>query len=584
MRAPVPGTPDERAPDEQRRGGGARRWLASVCATAVVAGLGVLAHAVDPAASTAGSDRPEPTTTSAPAAGTPAPTSPAPSTPASSTQASSGTPDAPTQPTPTAVQPTSDGQPPVYTAPDPADYADAAAALPAELVQALTQDLGVDAATYLAQSDAARAASATVAALDPQAAWVAADNTLHVVVPDEAAAQQATAAGAIAQVGDPLGEEAASRTAAGDGRTYVADRWAGTVVSFDSSSMRTADLADGTVSGGTGYVVQRATDTVRCSLGFFGTGAFGQKVNLTAGHCVETAARTATIRLYDLAAPTQAGGALRVAGTLGWPGTGEIGDGEDAGLLNLDGQYTATPTVATWGGGTLGQDAGDPVSVWDATPAVAGMPVCTSGSTTGWTCGRVLDAQTTVTVGDGNGGIAGQVTAFLFDACVLPGDSGGPVVSGHYAVGVDSFTNMGSCEHAGVDGYFSGGFAVVGGSTNAETMFGQHFNLDVAVGAPRVTATSTTLYPQWWAKLLRLGTVTVSGTVDAAVGARVDVLVDGFVAGTATVGAGGSWHATLCSLLWPGRHFVSATASVQPAGSDLVTTSSATRSSFSVPW
>ncbi|MCP2261998.1 hypothetical protein LX15_005729 [Streptoalloteichus tenebrarius] len=66
---------------------------------------------------------------------------------------------------------------------------------------------------------------------------------------------------------------------------------------------------------------------------------------------------------------------------------------------------------------------------------VVGAPVCKSGRTTGWTCGRVTAVRTRVR--SQAPGAAGRVLGvFAHDACTEPGDSGGPVLSGTRAVGI----------------------------------------------------------------------------------------------------------------------------------------------------
>ncbi|MCL8014957.1 S1 family peptidase [Streptomyces sp. AS02] len=467
-----------------------------------------------------------------------------------------------------------------YTAPDPASYTDQAAGLPAGLKKVIRRELDLTPAAYIAAADAARSASAVVASLGGTVddAWLDKDMTLHVTVADADAAGTARAAGARPEIGDPLAEQAAAKNAARDGRTYWVDRAKGEVASYDSSSMDAMDMADGTLAGGYGWVFSVPGGKARCSLGFSGTGAFGQPVNFTAGHCVEQDIRASDIQLLDLDAPVSAGGTLKITNTFGTPGSGNIGLGDDGGILNIAGAYRTTPTVSTWGGGQGSQDDGDPVAVYDAAPVITGMPVCKSGATTGWTCGHVTVTETTETIGDGSGGIAGQVTGFLFDACILSGDSGGAILSGNYAVGVDSFGNMSTCADAGKEDKLSGGFAVVSGTHNAETMFGDHFNLDISVGAPEIVGVKTVTGHSRHGSRAEL-----TGTVAAATGATVHVRVAHHRELTATVEEGGTWSAELPRDLRPGRHTVTVTASHRPEGSALTTTGKTTRATITVP-
>lgn len=71
-----------------------------------------------------------------------------------------------------------------------------------------------------------------------------------------------------------------------------------------------------------------------------------------------------------------------------------------------------------------------------ATPVV-GAPVCKSGSRTGFSCGVVNAVDQTVQVGDR------QLTqSFSANICALPGDSGGPIVTGRLALGISSASSV----------------------------------------------------------------------------------------------------------------------------------------------
>ncbi|WP_206738415.1 S1 family peptidase [Streptomyces sp. N1] len=468
-----------------------------------------------------------------------------------------------------------------YAPPEPASFQNGAARMPAALKTAVRRDLGLAPAQYLAAADAARTASRTATRLGDgiTASWLDQDLRLHVTATTRHAAEAAQAAGAEVHRKDPLAAEAQRRNATDDKNTYWVDRIRNKVSSYTASSMqimkkKTTD----TLAGGYGYVFATDQGKARCSLGFFGTGAFGQPLNFTAGHCVEPALPTSDIELLDLDTPTSNGGTPKITGTMGTPGSGNIGLGDDGGIINITDPARTTATVSTWGGGQGSQSDGPRVPVHDSTGVITGMPVCKSGSTTGWTCGRVTVTETTEVIGDGAGGIAGEVTGFLFDACILSGDSGGAILSGNYAVGVDSFGNMRTCADAGTEGKLAGGFALTAGTRNAETMFGDHFNLDIHVGAPTITGV-TTVRPSPSHKPHRV----LSGTVDAAAGAIVRVRVGLTHDMTTTVQEGGIWSLPLPTFTRPGINIVTATASHTPNGSDLTTTGKTTRATVIVP-
>lgn len=307
------------------------------------------------------------------------------------------------------------------------DFAKSAKQLPKALTKAVKRDLGLTGEQYLARAEAAHRAEQVVTALGTGAStrtWLGTDGQLRVLVKNQVGAAVATEQGAVPVTSDPLGDQAAAANAKADGRSYYVDRAAGKVRSYDSSSFRLRDVRNNELEGGDGFLFGMNGGTYRCSLAFAGVGAFGQPVQLTAGHCVEGTDRTVGTHLLDLDAPVAYGEPLsqaNVVGKFGWTGPGEIGNDNDGGLLNVQGDYSAAPVVSTWGGGKGSQDDGDDVTVYDSVGAVNGMPVCKSGSTTGWTCGSVVDAETTEVIGDGAGGIAGSVNAFIFDACILSG-------------------------------------------------------------------------------------------------------------------------------------------------------------------
>ena len=132
-------------------------------------------------------------------------------------------------------------------------------------------------------------------------------------------------------------------------------------------------------------------------------------------------------------------------------------------------------------------------------------------------------------------------------------------MSGHYAIGVDSYGNMSSCDDAADDDAVAGGFAIVDGKYNAEAMFKHGFNLSINVGQP---------------KYAKLAAGQISGMVDAAAGAKVTVTVDG-KSYVAIVGNAGAWTVRLPKALAPGPHKVTAVASLQAKGSDFTTTGDA---------
>lgn len=213
------------------------------------------------------------------------------------------------------------------------------------------------------------------------------------------------------------------------------------------------------VYGGEGYVIDRRTI---CSTGFGAFSAAGLPVVLTAGHCAEDG----TARTAELEPPTSAtaGGAAPLPGTLAALGTfgfSQFGGPQNAWVLNpqwntgdpgdpgnvgtdiaviehLDGGINVQPAAATWASAV--NPAPSAVKIIGVVAPFEGQAVCRSGRTTGWSCGSVAEVGTYV-VG-GRTIDPGDVRAFKgflsHDVQSSGGDSGGPWISGNFAVGTHS--------------------------------------------------------------------------------------------------------------------------------------------------
>ncbi|SDU56328.1 carboxypeptidase regulatory-like domain-containing protein [Jiangella alkaliphila] len=458
---------------------------------------------------------------------------------------------------------------------DPSDFADRAAQLPAGLTEAVRRDLGQSPEEYLATAAAARLAGEVVGSLGDvvRSAWLD-GQTLHVAVTDRGAAIVARTAGAQVQVGDVL-TDALSAARAQDKLAYI-DREDERVVAVGAEvrgepvgQVRLSARSDDDHRGGAGAAVRGPLADYHCSTAFAGADADGEPLLLTAGHC-----GTQGSGVDELApdAPLS-GGPVMWPGLIGDP-LGEyvpdsvtFGDGHDAALISVDGDVR--PEVAGWSPGAGDEPA---LAVHDSIGAVTGAPVCAAGVASGWTCGHVLDAQTTVPV-------SGQsVTGFLFDACVLPGDSGGAVTVGTYALGLSSGSTWpgpscadGDPAAAGDD--LSVGYALTG-AASVESLYGSDWELAVRVGEPEVTAPAddATTGP----------TPTITGTADAAAGATVTVRIEDGPELAAPVGPTGRWSVPVAEPLEPGHHSYTATTSLRPATGDRAVTSDEATGEFEV--
>lgn len=159
-----------------------------------------------------------------------------------------------------------------------------------------------------------------------------------------------------------------------------------------------------------------------CTQGFGGT-LNGDRVMMTVGHCVEG---IGTVRDAD----TGYLGA-RIAGAFN---AGSLSD--DVGVIQLSTLADSYTNIDTHVGTHVVQGWRSPV---------AGMTVCKSGTTTGWTCGDVGTHRAAYEVEYCSVWFLGGCVVstpvrdlWSMTACTRPGDSGGPIMSGDYAIGLVS--------------------------------------------------------------------------------------------------------------------------------------------------
>ncbi|SDU27935.1 Ig-like domain-containing protein [Jiangella alkaliphila] len=429
------------------------------------------------------------------------------------------------------------------------DFIELAAQLPATLREAIERDLGVAPEQYLANAERARAASdaATVlrdrgvdvlgASIDGQ------DVTINVASESDAAAVEASGASVVVGPLDALNTEREVQPA----RDH---------------------------KGGYGYAYQisepdetGAFDLSRCSVGFSGYDPDGNSRYLTAGHCgvsEETGEQfTYPVHHIELDAP--------IWGTEDWasefpgpelgefvPGSFHYGEEHDGGLVDVTGaDWTGVPQVAGWGGGSGAPDDAS-VTIRGPIDAVAGAQACKSGATSGWTCGDILVPVQSTPVGEQN------VTGFIFNACMLGGDSGGSIVVGNYALGVNSGSthdgrtecdswNPAQSPDTG-DADFSIGYSLATGQYNALTLLGGEWELAVAVATPVVAS------PEDGGETGPRPTFT--GTVEGARSThKVRLVIDGEQTYEGTVTDDGAFSAAVTDELVPGEHTYEITAS-----------------------
>lgn len=204
--------------------------------------------------------------------------------------------------------------------------------------------------------------------------------------------------------------------------------------------------------GGQGFIID---GQARCSAGFGAFSPAGEPVVLTAGHCAaDGAAKQAEIEDPPEARAAWGSAFGAAAGTLGTFGFSQFG-GPDNSKVAPDGTNVGTD-VAVLQGIRSGLDLQPAVTRWDkpADPGPTsvkivgtvapfqGQPVCRSGRTTGWRCGTVDSVGIQVLLGpnslppDWNNDLRAvrgfESTSVTSDR----GDSGGPWISGNFAVGL----------------------------------------------------------------------------------------------------------------------------------------------------
>ncbi len=207
--------------------------------------------------------------------------------------------------------------------------------------------------------------------------------------------------------------------------------------------------------GGQGY---RIDGGIVCSAGFSGFSPDGKPLVLTAGHCADDgAARLAEV---TLPAGEPAGGYLSESavtgelGTFGFsqfggPGNSRITDPANPGAPGTDIAVIASiragldliPAATRW------EDPADlgaaSVPIVGTAAPLEGQAVCRSGRTDGWSCGTVDEVG--IYVVGGSSGDPDDLRSFrgFLSTSVQSsgGDSGGPWISGNYAVGTHSAGN-----------------------------------------------------------------------------------------------------------------------------------------------
>ncbi|MGW5385426.1 S1 family peptidase [Nocardia sp. NPDC003963] len=203
-----------------------------------------------------------------------------------------------------------------------------------------------------------------------------------------------------------------------------------------------AEAGAATVGGGDGFAAIAGDSSLRCSFGFNGTGPGGNTVNITAGHC--------NPNLDDIGAATvhESLGGNKVGPQIATYQKSVLG-AQDYSIMSI-----AEGAAGRFQNNQVKVPGAAPIAVDGVATPVVGAPVCKSGSRTGFSCGVVNAVDQTVQVGDR------QLTqSFSANICALPGDSGGPIVTGRQALGISSASSVADypiCEIPNILGVLTG--------------------------------------------------------------------------------------------------------------------------------
>lgn len=480
-------------------------------------------------------------------------------------------------------------------APAQAQSAEARAeSLPTDAKAAILRDLHISALEFILRGDAAKNAGQVADELTRQlgtdklgGVWFdPASKKLKVSVTDQAAADTAQAAGAEAVVrkvserqlsnsqkqlrdwavslpadqrqlvlavsSDPESGKGIVQMQNSDAGKALAAKIPGTGVQVSVSYLNGQIKGQEDFVGGEGYLISDKPDPSNgfgaCSVGFNAVEKSGNRYAISAGHCAEQS-KTWVETGKNPSNDKDFGNFGSPVGSFDKVELSDIdkgGKGHDYSTIKIaNSGLKQLPAVKDYQGGN--------VQLSGVADPVVGMPVCKSGRTANYTCGTIKQVQEDVSInytGEGPGKKGGLQHMKMFEAnyCSEPGDSGGSVISGDKAVGIN---DAGS---AGADGFSCPQKS--GGENHA---FAQALTTDVLPDFADNLFVETTVQPATIAAPADNARTTeskpaLSGT--ATRGATVSVLVDNKAVGSAFVGNNGLWSVPTASDLAIGKHDV----------------------------
>lgn len=310
-------------------------------------------------------------------------------------------------------------------------------------------------------------------------------------------------------------------------------------------------------------------NTFRCSIGFVGKDVETDQLQImSAGHCEGDTGSVRTARSINR--PTIASSGGTIGATIATIGNADLHVTDefanpgyftspappavpqpiktfyDLGMTPVTTNgWVGKPEIVTWGNTTNKAPlASAPLVIRDAGPAITGSTLCKSGSTTGWTCGKITAVDVFQYVGDGGPVVCPAVDdddycvgSIRANICVRGGDSGGPAVVGSRAVGITSAatnSGRGTCSVSGNVGVFSTLYSVQPAYEQVTKIFPDWEPLVGFQSTSRHSTSTVRIDPVSTPNFL--GRVTGGSTRHT-----VDAVLNGNASGTVAVASNGDW-------------------------------------------
>ena len=264
-------------------------------------------------------------------------------------------------------------------------------------------------------------------------------------------------------------EKKAAKTAGASSEKVTVEEFVATAkhVKGEAAGGASKTAADTDVFGALGYITDPGTQLSQnssiCSLGFNAWAPDGSNAIISAGHCT----KDGTENILGLGEQNAPGESPELGAPLGSFGFSQFGGKNNAGISQADlptatdddllavagtdvsiikdinPELTLFPAVSKWAADKAPRD--EALNITGETKAAVGAEVCSVGRTTGWGCSEVI--------GEGYFGVGGFKDDVRFvwgyiaenagQKIMDQGDSGGAVIAGTKAVGINSATNAG---------------------------------------------------------------------------------------------------------------------------------------------